>query len=93
MNSRRLCVPTLLKIAAGLTAPDRGMARIGGRDLATLSRRELALFRELVQWRDAAALKLDRATFRVVSNDVLFEAARTAVSGRLSGPAHAGTRL
>jgi ribonuclease D len=47
----------------------------GARDL---SRRELALFRELAQWRDAAALKLDRATFRVVSNDVLFEAARTA---------------
>lgn len=49
----------------------------GARDL---TRRELALFRELVIWRDAAALKLDRATFRVVSNDVLFEAARTAPS-------------
>lgn len=47
----------------------------GTRDL---SRRELALFRELVQWRDTAALKLDRATFRVVSNEVLFDAARTA---------------
>lgn len=47
----------------------------GARDL---TRRELALFKELVIWRDAAALKLDRATFRVVSNDVLFEAARTA---------------
>ncbi len=46
----------------------------GARDL---SRRELAIFRELVQWRDVTALKLDRATFRVVSNDVLFEAART----------------
>ena len=47
----------------------------GARDL---SRRELALFRELAQWRDVAALKLDRATFRVVSNEVLLEAARTA---------------
>lgn len=47
----------------------------GARDL---TRRELALFRELVQWRDATALRLDRATFRVVSNEVLFEAARTA---------------
>lgn len=45
----------------------------GARDL---TRRELAVFRELVQWRDAAALKLDRATFRVISNEVLFEAAR-----------------
>jgi ribonuclease D len=45
----------------------------GARDL---TRRELAVFRELVLWRDAAALKLDRATFRVVSNDVLLEAAK-----------------
>ena len=35
-----------------------------------------------MQWRDAAALKLDRATFRVVSNDVLFEAARTAPTSK-----------
>jgi len=47
----------------------------GARDL---ERRALALFRELVQWRDAAALKLDRATFRVVANEVLLEAAATA---------------
>lgn len=45
----------------------------GARDL---TRRELAVFRELVQWRDAAALRLDRATFRVVSNEVLLEAAK-----------------
>jgi ribonuclease D len=45
----------------------------GARDL---TRRELAVFRELVIWRDAAALKLDRATFRVVSNEVLLEAAK-----------------
>lgn len=44
----------------------------GARDL---TRRDLAVFRELVQWRDAAALKLDRATFRVMSNEVLLEAA------------------
>lgn len=42
---------TLLKIAAGLEAPDRGTARVAGRDLATLSRRELAqLHRERVGW-------------------------------------------
>lgn len=45
----------------------------GARDL---TRRELAVFKELVLWRDSAALKLDRATFRVVSNEVLLEAAR-----------------
>lgn len=51
-----------------------GFLRVkGARDL---TRRELAVFRELVQWRDGAALKLDRATFRVVSNEVLLEAAK-----------------
>jgi ribonuclease D len=47
----------------------------GARDL---TRRELALLSELVRWRDALALQLDRATFRVVSNDVLLEISRTA---------------
>ncbi len=42
---------TLLKIAAGLDRPDVGVARIDGRDLAELSRRELALLhRERVGW-------------------------------------------
>ena len=59
----------------------------GARDL---TRRELAIFKELVLWRDATALKLDRATFRVVSNEVLFDTARTAPStkselGKLKG--------
>lgn len=47
----------------------------GARDL---SRRELALLRELVPWRDSVARDLDRATFRVMTNDVLLEIARTA---------------
>jgi ribonuclease D len=47
----------------------------GARDL---TRRELALLRELVAWRDGVALQLDRATFRVVANEVLLEIARTA---------------
>ncbi len=47
----------------------------GARDL---SRRELALLRELVRWRDVVARDLDRATFRVASNEVLLEAARVA---------------
>lgn len=42
----------------------------GARDL---KRRELAVLRELVPWRDGVAKELDRATFRVVSNDVLLE--------------------
>jgi ribonuclease D len=47
----------------------------GARDL---TRRELALLRELVPWRDSVARELDRATFRVMGNEVLLEIARTA---------------
>ncbi len=36
-----------------------------------LDRRGLAVLRELVPWRDAIAAELDRATFRVVSNEAL----------------------
>ena len=45
----------------------------GARDL---TRRELAILRELVPWRDAVARHLDRATFRVVGNEQLIEASR-----------------
>jgi ribonuclease D len=45
----------------------------GARDL---TRRELAVFREVVQWRDSVARALDRATFRVVGNEQLLEVAR-----------------
>jgi ribonuclease D len=56
--------------------PGTSFLRIkGARDL---TRRELALFRELAEWRDAMALQLDRATFRVVANEVLLEIARLA---------------
>jgi ribonuclease D len=47
----------------------------GARDL---TRRELALLRELVPWRDGIARELDRATFRVMGNEVLLDIARTA---------------
>jgi ribonuclease D len=47
----------------------------GTRDL---TRRELAIFRELAAWRDTVAGALDRATFRVVSNEALFATARAA---------------
>ena len=47
----------------------------GARDL---SRRELALLRELVAWRDGIARAKDRSTFRVAGNDVLFELAKRA---------------
>jgi ribonuclease D len=45
----------------------------GARDL---TRRELAILREVANWRDTVAAALDRATFRVMGNEVLFELAR-----------------
>ena len=47
----------------------------GARDL---NRRELAVLRELVMWRDDVARALDRATFRVIGNEALLELARVA---------------
>jgi ribonuclease D len=51
----------------------------GARDL---NRRELAVLRELVLWRNAAAAEQDRATFRILGNEPLFEIARTAPRDR-----------
>ena len=45
----------------------------GARDL---TRRELAVLRELVPWRDTVAGALDRATFRVLGNEQLLEISR-----------------
>jgi ribonuclease D len=50
----------------------------GARDL---SRRELAVLREVANWRDTVAAQLDRATFRVMGNEVMFELARRAPTG------------
>ncbi len=51
----------------------------GARDL---SRRELAILRELVPWRDAIAGELDRATFRVLGNEQLLEIAKQQPASR-----------
>lgn len=54
--------------------PANAFLRIkGARDL---TRRELAVLREVVPWRDAIARSLDRATFRVIGNEQLLEIAR-----------------
>jgi ribonuclease D len=45
----------------------------GARDL---NRRELAVLRELHEWRDGVAASIDRATFRVLGNEPLFDIAR-----------------
>lgn len=53
---------------------DTSFLRIkGARDI---TRRELAILRELVAWRDGVAKELDRSTFRVAGNEVLLAMAR-----------------
>jgi len=54
--------------------PSGAFLRIkGARDL---TRRELAVLRELAPWRDAVARDMDRATFRVIGNEQLLDIAR-----------------
>jgi len=54
-----------------------GMSYLRMKGARDLSRRELAVLRELVPWRDAVAGVLDRATFRVLGNEQLLEIARS----------------
>jgi ribonuclease D len=55
--------------------PGMGFLKLkGARDL---SRRELAVLRELVPWRDSVARQMDRATFRVLGNEQLLDISRT----------------
>ena len=60
--------------------PGMGFLKMkGARDL---NRRELAVLRELVPWRDKVAGSVDRATFRVLGNEQLLDIARTHPSTR-----------
>jgi ribonuclease D len=55
---------------------DAGAAYLRIKGARDLTRRELAVLRELVPWRDGVARHLDRATFRVVGNEQLLDASR-----------------
>lgn len=57
-------------------AEDPGASFLRLKGARDLTRRELALLRELVIWRDSVAQSIDRSTFRVVTNDVLLDLAR-----------------
>lgn len=59
-------------------ADDMSLAFLKIKGARDLTRRELALLRELVPWRDSVAREVDRATFRVMGNEVLLEIARMA---------------
>src|SRR5262249_7632729 len=50
---------------------DNGTAFLRVKGARDLSRRELAVMRELYHWRDSVARELDRATFRVIGNEQL----------------------
>ena len=60
-----------------LSDEDPGSAFLRIKGARDLERRELAVFRELVIWRDSVARELDRATFRVMGNEQLFDIAKT----------------
>ena len=59
-----------------------GMAYLKMKGARDLNRRELAVLRELVPWRDTAAAAVDRATFRVLGNEQLLDIARTQPSSK-----------
>ncbi len=64
--------------AVEFSADDPANAFLKVKGARDLSRRELGVLRELVQWRDHVAATLDRATFRVMGNEPLLEIARIA---------------
>lgn len=61
---------------AAAEADDSSLAFLRVKGARDLTRRELAILRELVAWRDSVARRLDRATFRVAGNDILLEISR-----------------
>ena len=61
---------------------DSGNAFLRIKGARDLTRRELAILRELVPWRDSIASQLDRATFRVLGNEQLLEISRQQPSTR-----------
>jgi ribonuclease D len=61
---------------------DSGNAFLRIKGARDLTRRELAILRELAPWRDSIASQLDRATFRVLGNEQLLEISRQQPSTR-----------
>ena len=57
---------------------DPGLAFLRMKGARDLDRRQLAILRELYAWRNQVASQLDRATFRVASNEMLIAVAQAA---------------
>jgi len=71
-------------------ADDDGTAFMRMKGARDFNRRELAVLRELVTWRNAVAAEYDRATFRIIGNEPLFEIVKTqprdtAALGKIKG--------
>lgn len=62
----------------GIVDPRESFIRLKG--ARVLDRRGLALLRELYDWRETTASKLDRAAFRIMGNEVLIHLAASPVS-------------
>jgi ribonuclease D len=58
-------------------AEEDGVAFLRMKGARDLNRRQLAVLKELVAWRNAVAAEQDRATFRILGNEPLFEIATT----------------
>lgn len=61
---------------------DAGTAFLRVKGARDLDRRELAVLRELVAWREDVARHMDRATFRVIGHEQLLEMARRQPASR-----------
>jgi ribonuclease D len=57
-------------------ADDDGTAFMRMKGARDLNRRELAVLRELIVWRNAVGAEHDKATFRIIGNEPLFEMVR-----------------
>jgi ribonuclease D len=66
-----------IRWTGGGEGPETAFLRLKG--AKALQRRELAILRELYNWREETSAKLDRASFRVLGNEVLFALATTPV--------------
>ncbi len=84
-----------IRWTGGGEGPETAFLRLKGSK--ALQRRELAILRELYNWREETSARLDRASFRVLGNEVLFALAQQPVHsleelGRVKGVGQEGAQ-